>query len=85
MVKEGKFILATDFIVLDMEEDENVPIILGRPFLATSRALIDVQMGELKLRVENEGAVFHVFSVIYIPTCCKVEVVKEEKPVNKVK
>ena len=50
-----KFIFPTNFIVLDMEEDKEIPIILGRPFLATGKALIDVQKGELKLRaLENE-------------------------------
>ena len=43
LVKVDKFIFPADFIVLDMEEDTNVPIILGRPFLATCQALIDVQ------------------------------------------
>ncbi|XP_062075444.1 uncharacterized protein LOC133779485 [Humulus lupulus] len=43
LVKVDKFIFPADFIVLDMEEDENIPIILGRPFLATGQALIDVQ------------------------------------------
>ena len=42
LVKVGKFIFPTDFIILDMEEDKEIPIILGRPFLATSRAMIDV-------------------------------------------
>lgn len=42
LVKVGKFILPADFIILDMEEDERIAIILGRPFLATGRALIDV-------------------------------------------
>ena len=51
MVKVDKFIFSKDFIVVDMEEDKEIPIILGKPFLATSRATIDVQNGELKLRV----------------------------------
>ncbi|KAL0345390.1 UNVERIFIED_CONTAM: hypothetical protein Sradi_4370300 [Sesamum radiatum] len=54
LVKVGKFIIPVDFIVLDMEEDVNMPLILGRPFLATSRALIDVQKGQLTLRVNDE-------------------------------
>ena len=41
-VKVGKFIFPIDFIVLDMDEDKEIPIILGRPFLSTSKALIDV-------------------------------------------
>ena len=51
LIKVGKFIFPMDFVVLDMEEDEKVPLILERPFLATSRALIDVESGELTLRV----------------------------------
>ncbi|XP_070004358.1 uncharacterized protein LOC142163426 [Nicotiana tabacum] len=43
LVLVGKFILPADFIVLDYEEDEEVPIILWQPFLATSGALIDVR------------------------------------------
>nr|XP_017227786.1 PREDICTED: uncharacterized protein LOC108203384 [Daucus carota subsp. sativus] len=43
LVKVDKFIFPADFIVLDYEADREVPIILGRPFLATGRTLIDVQ------------------------------------------
>ncbi|KAL5555463.1 hypothetical protein UlMin_037699 [Ulmus minor] len=43
LIKVDKFIFPTDFVVLDMEEDREIPLILGRPFLATGRTLIDVQ------------------------------------------
>ncbi|KAM6548261.1 hypothetical protein CsatB_019937 [Cannabis sativa] len=76
LVKVGKFIFPADFLILDMEEDSTIPIILGRPFLATGRALIDVQKGELKLRVQDEEVNFNVFAPTDIPTCCKIEVVK---------
>ena len=56
---QSKFIFPADFIVLNMEEDEEIPIILGRPFLATGRALIDVQKGELKLRALEDEITFH--------------------------
>ena len=42
LVKVDKFIFPVDFIMLDMEEDQEIPIILGRPFLATGRTLTDV-------------------------------------------
>ena len=42
LVKVDKFIFLEAFIVLDMEEDKGIPIILGRPFLAIGRAMIDV-------------------------------------------
>ncbi|XP_075504562.1 uncharacterized protein LOC142542001 [Primulina tabacum] len=46
LVKVDKFIFPVDFVVLDMEEDREIPLILDRPFLATGRALIDVQKGD---------------------------------------
>ncbi|KAL4288034.1 hypothetical protein AHAS_Ahas19G0245800 [Arachis hypogaea] len=58
LVKVGKFFLPTNFVILDTREDENASIILGRPFLATGRALIDVEEGKLVLRVHNEQLVF---------------------------
>ncbi|KAL4350366.1 hypothetical protein AHAS_Ahas10G0134800 [Arachis hypogaea] len=66
LVKVGKFFLRADFVILDTGEDENASIILGRPFLATGRALIDVEVGELVLRVYNEQLIFHVFKDIHL-------------------
>ena len=67
LVKVGKFVLPVDFVILDMEEDDSVPIILGRPFLATGKAQINVQEGELKLRVQGDEITFHVFQPIKHP------------------
>ena len=55
-----KFIIPVDFIILDFEVYLNCPIILGRPFLNTGRALIDVHEGKLTLRVGNESVEFHM-------------------------
>ena len=54
LVKVGKFIFLVDFIILDIEEDSQVPLLLGRPFLATRAALIDMQKGVLTLRLERK-------------------------------
>ena len=43
LIKVGKFIFPMDFVVIDIEEDKQVPLLLGRPFLATGAALIDVK------------------------------------------
>ena len=67
LVKVDKFIFPVDFIVLDMEEDKEIPIILGRPFLSTGRAMIDVQRGELKLRVQDKEVKFNVFEAVRHP------------------
>ena len=60
LVKVGKFIFPVDFVIMQMEEDTQVPLLLGRPFLATGAALIDVQKGELTLRVGNEAVQFNI-------------------------
>ncbi|XP_073152909.1 uncharacterized protein [Henckelia pumila] len=61
LVKIDHFIYPVDFVILDMDEDYEVPLILGRPFLAASRALIDVKKGELVYRVNDEQVVFNMF------------------------
>ena len=80
LVKVDKFIFPTYFIVLDMEEDKELPIILGRPFLATGRVIIDVQRGELKLRVQDDEVKFNVFEAMRHPvesdTCFMIETVE---------
>ena len=61
LVKIDKFIFPMDFLVLDMEEDRAALIILGRPFLATEQALIDVKNGELTLRVCEDQVKFNIY------------------------
>ncbi|XP_070015108.1 uncharacterized protein [Nicotiana sylvestris] len=55
-----KFILPTDFVILDCEVDYEVPIILGRPFLATGKDRVDVETIELTFQIGDEKVVFHV-------------------------
>lgn len=62
-VKIYKFILSTNFIVLDMEEDEEISLILGRTFLAMGRTLIDVRKVKLVLRFEDEQVNFDVLKI----------------------
>nr|GFD47232.1 reverse transcriptase domain-containing protein [Tanacetum cinerariifolium] len=50
----GKFTFLADFVVIDYESDPRVPLILGRPFLRTTRALIDVHGEEMILRDGDE-------------------------------
>ncbi|GJY42806.1 reverse transcriptase domain-containing protein [Tanacetum coccineum] len=59
-VKVGKFYFLADFIIVDYDVDPRVPLILGRPFLRTARALIDVHGEELTLRVNDEAITFNV-------------------------
>ena len=67
LVKVDKFIFPVDFVVIDMEEDIMVPLLLGRPFLATGRTLIDVQEGKIILRLQDEEVTFQVYDAIKHP------------------
>ena len=60
----GKFIFPVDFIVIDIEEDKQVPLLLGRPFLATRATFIDVKKGELTLRIGNEAMHFNLNHIL---------------------
>ncbi|XP_070017889.1 uncharacterized protein [Nicotiana sylvestris] len=72
LVRVDKFILLDDFVILDCEVDYEVPIILGRPFLATRNGLVDVEAGELTFRAGDEKVIFHVFKSIKQPNNSKV-------------
>nr|GEV21989.1 reverse transcriptase domain-containing protein [Tanacetum cinerariifolium] len=58
-VKVGKFYFSIDFVVVDFEVDPRVPLILGRSFLRTGHALIDVYREEITLRVNDEVVTFN--------------------------
>lgn len=79
LVNVDKFIFLIDFIVLDMEEDVDTPIILGRPFLITGRMIIDVEKGSLILRDADQEVEFKVFNatkyLIDSEYCFRVEAV----------
>ncbi|XP_075474534.1 uncharacterized protein LOC142505433 [Primulina tabacum] len=64
LVKVDKLIFPADFVILDMEEEHETPLIFGRPFLATGKALIDVHKGEITLRVGGEEVVFNIYNII---------------------
>ncbi|XP_022874252.1 uncharacterized protein LOC111393083 [Olea europaea var. sylvestris] len=68
-----------DFLILDVEEDKDVPLILGRPFLATRRAIVNVQKGQLILRLGEEQISFNVFKAMKFPTesdgCFQIDVI----------
>ncbi|GJS68842.1 reverse transcriptase domain-containing protein [Tanacetum coccineum] len=54
LVEVGKFTFPADFVILEMEEDNKVPLILGRPFLHTADAVIRVKQKQLNLGVGTE-------------------------------
>nr|GEU58558.1 hypothetical protein [Tanacetum cinerariifolium] len=57
-IKVDKFVLPIDFVILDMPEEFRISIILGRPFMATARAMIDVFNKKIMLRVGDDEVIF---------------------------
>ncbi|XP_021759586.1 uncharacterized protein LOC110724475 [Chenopodium quinoa] len=62
LVKIGKLVFPVDFVVMDMKEDHKIPIIFGRPFLATSQALIVVPKRQVTIRAQDKQVVFKLFN-----------------------
>ena len=67
LVKVDKFIFLLDFVVLDFEEDIKYPLILGRLFLNTRKAIIDVHEGTITLRVGKERVEFVMTHLMKYP------------------
>ncbi|GJT13552.1 reverse transcriptase domain-containing protein [Tanacetum coccineum] len=79
-VKVGTFYFPADFVVVDYDADPRVPLILGRPFLRTARALIDVHGEEMTLRHDDQSVTFKVgdtkkFSYNAIESVNKVDLI----------
>ncbi|XP_074318000.1 uncharacterized protein LOC141654783 [Silene latifolia] len=76
----GKLVIPCDFFVMDMPGDYNVPIILGRPCLATGGAMIDVKSGKLSLQVGEDRVEFELHKSMEAPslgdTCCIVDILE---------
>ena len=71
VVNVDKFMFPVDFVVMEMEEDLEVPLILGRPFMKTAKVMIDVDKGKLKLCVQDEEVSFNVFDAMKHPSDAK--------------
>ncbi|GJR11987.1 reverse transcriptase domain-containing protein [Tanacetum coccineum] len=82
LVEVGKFTFPADFIILEMEEDSKVPLILGRPFLHTADAVIQVKQKQLNLGVGTKRMIFNIDSSINHSysnddTCFSIDVIDE--------
>ncbi|CAL8993277.1 unnamed protein product [Prunus brigantina] len=81
LVNVEGLILPADFLVLEMEEapipDNELPLILGRPFMATAKTKIDVEQGTLTMTVNGETVAFKVFNALkpnVLQDCFQIEV-----------
>ncbi|KAA0044273.1 uncharacterized protein E6C27_scaffold2741G00320 [Cucumis melo var. makuwa] len=67
LVQVDKFLSPTDFVILKYEADQEVPIILGWPFILSGRALINVHQWELKMHFNDEEVKFNVVNAMKFP------------------
>ncbi|XP_038701821.1 uncharacterized protein LOC119998542 [Tripterygium wilfordii] len=81
LIKVDRFLLSADFIILNMEEDRDIPIIMGRPFLATTGTIIDVKKGLLTMNIEGESAEFQIFEAMKRPMdieeCNRLDIIEQ--------
>ncbi|XP_028215057.1 uncharacterized protein LOC114397142 [Glycine soja] len=81
LVKVDKFLFPFDFVMMDMDEDNEVPLILGRPFMKTAKVIIDVDDGKLNVKVQDDEVQFNVFEAMKHPKdkgeCFRVDVLDE--------
>ncbi|XP_075085055.1 uncharacterized protein LOC142168293 [Nicotiana tabacum] len=66
LVQVEKFVFPVDFVILDCRVDEEIPIILERPLFATERALIDCEIGELKMSLNDEEITFNAKQLLQV-------------------
>lgn len=64
----GNLFFQMDFIIINYEVDEHIPIILGRPLLATTNVVIKVCEGKMILRDDNVEAIFNMYKTIQLPS-----------------
>lgn len=67
LIKVRNLIFLLDFVIMDIEEDRDIPIILDQPFLPIGQAQIDMEKGKLLLRVKGKGY------LIFKPNLCNLQ------------
>ena len=84
LIRVGKFVFPVDFVVIDMKEDKQIPLLFGRPFLAIGAALIDVKKGELTLTIGDEAVHFNLNHNLKQPELSSIdcEIVETKIPIS---
>jgi len=81
LVKVDKFVFPTDFVVMDIEDDEALPLLLGRNFMQMARMMIDLDDNIMKVKVDNEEVTFNIREAIKHSkdkgACFKMDVTEE--------
>ncbi|XP_058726334.1 uncharacterized protein LOC131597667 [Vicia villosa] len=79
-IRIGQLYIPTNFVVMDINKDDDIPI-LGRPFLSTKGAMIDVKRGKMTFEVGDEKVEFILSKSLRAPviddSCCGIDIIVE--------
>ena len=82
LVKVRQFTFSVDLVIMDIEEDSDIPLILGRPFMLTTKCVVDIGNGNLEMSVKDQKVTFNLVEAIKHPsdskTSFKVKVIEQE-------
>ena len=82
LVKVCQFTFLVDFFIMDIEEDSDILLILGRPFMLTTKCVFDMVNGNLEMSVDDQKVTFNLFKAIKHHSdnkaCFKVETTEQE-------
>ncbi|XP_070007441.1 uncharacterized protein [Nicotiana sylvestris] len=74
LVRVDKFVFSIDFIVVKMKKNKEIPLILGRPFLAKGRAILDIHERKLMLKLGDEIVIFEMNVVTGVKKISQLQV-----------
>ena len=82
LVKVHQLTFLVDFVIMDIEENDEIPLILGRPFMLTTKCVMEMGNDNLEMSVEDQKATFNLFEAIEHPsnskTCFKVKEIEQK-------
>ena len=64
LIQVKQLVFPTDFVVMDIEEDPDIPTILGRPFMSMTSCIVEMGKGKLELGVEDKKVSFNLFEAM---------------------
>ena len=67
LIQVKQLVFPTNFVVMNIEEDPDIPIILGRPFMSTANCIVGMRKGKLELNVEDQKVSFDLLEAIKHP------------------
>ena len=67
-IKVRQFTFPANFVIMDIEEDVEIPLILGRSFMLTTNCVVDMGKGNLEMSVDDQKVTFNLFEAMKHPS-----------------